>query len=459
MRNLFQKKDVAQLLAQYQKRKHNPSMGAFDLTLMGIGAVIGTGVMVLTGITAAQDAGPAVIFSFILAAVACSLAALCYAEISSALPVYGSAYIYSYTTMGEIVGHLMGWTLLSVYMVTSSAVASGWSSYFNNLLEGFGLSIPKQLLTTPEHGGIMNLPAIMITFVITWILSQGTKESKKFNNAMVIVKILIVALFIIAGSFYVKPENWQPFMPFGAEGVITGAAAVFFAYLGFDAISASAEDVKNPQRNLPIGIIGSLVICTMIYILVCLVMTGMVPYSQLNVPEAMSYVLQVVNQNAVAEIISVGAVIGLMAVIFANTFAATRISFAMSRDGLLPKVFSITGKKSGAPVWNTWITGMLTAFIAGFVDLKNLSDLANMGALLTFLMVSLSVIILRKTEKNLPRGFKVPFVPLLPILSIGFCLFLIANLPMKTWLYFSVWLLAGTAVYFSYSYRHSTLKQ
>lgn len=434
-------------------------MGAFDLTLMGIGAVIGTGVMVLTGITAAQDAGPAVIFSFILAAVACSLAALCYAEISSALPVYGSAYIYSYTTMGEIVGHLMGWTLLSVYMVTSSAVASGWSSYFNNLLEGFGLSIPKQLLTTPEHGGIMNLPAIMITFVITWILSQGTKESKKFNNAMVIVKILIVALFIIAGSFYVKPENWQPFMPFGAEGVITGAAAVFFAYLGFDAISASAEDVKNPQRNLPIGIIGSLVICTMIYILVCLVMTGMVPYSQLNVPEAMSYVLQVVNQNAVAEIISVGAVIGLMAVIFANTFAATRISFAMSRDGLLPKVFSITGKKSGAPVWNTWITGMLTAFIAGFVDLKNLSDLANMGALLTFLMVSLSVIILRKTEKNLPRGFKVPFVPLLPILSIGFCLFLIANLPMKTWLYFSVWLLAGTAVYFSYSYRHSTLKQ
>lgn len=434
-------------------------MGAFDLTLMGIGAVIGTGVMVLTGITAAQDAGPAVIFSFILAAVACSLAALCYAEISSALPVYGSAYIYSYTTMGEIVGHLMGWTLLSVYMVTSSAVASGWSSYFNNLLEGFGLSIPKQLLTTPEHGGIMNLPAILITFVITWILSKGTKESKKFNNAMVIVKILIVALFIIAGSFYVKPENWQPFMPFGAEGVITGAAAVFFAYLGFDAISASAEDVKNPQRNLPIGIIGSLVICTMIYILVCLVMTGMVPYSQLNVPEAMSYILQVVNQHAVAEIISVGAVIGLMAVIFANTFAATRISFAMSRDGLLPKVFSITGKKSGAPVWNTWITGMLTAFIAGFVDLKNLSDLANMGALLTFLMVSLSVIILRKTEKNLPRGFKVPFVPLLPILSIGFCLFLIANLPMKTWLYFSVWLLAGTAVYFSYSYKHSTLKQ
>ncbi|MEK5499749.1 amino acid permease [Bacillus sp. FSL M8-0168] len=459
MRNLFQKKDVVQLLAQHQKRKHNPSMGAFDLTLMGIGAVIGTGVMVLTGITAAQDAGPAVIFSFILAAVACSLAALCYAEISSALPVYGSAYIYSYTTMGEIVGHLMGWTLLSVYMVTSSAVASGWSSYFNNLLEGFGLSIPKQLLTTPEHGGIMNLPAILITFVITWILSKGTKESKKFNNAMVIVKILIVALFIITGSFYVKPENWQPFMPFGAEGVITGAAAVFFAYLGFDAISASAEDVKNPQRNLPIGIIGSLVICTMIYILVCLVMTGMVPYSQLNVPEAMSYVLQVVNQNAVAEIISVGAVIGLMAVIFANTFAATRISFAMSRDGLLPKVFSIAGKKSGAPVWNTWITGMLTAFIAGFVDLKNLSDLANMGALLTFLMVSLSVIILRKTEKNLPRGFKVPFVPLLPILSIGFCLFLIANLPMKTWLYFSVWLLAGTAVYFGYSYKHSTLKQ
>ncbi|ASB91248.1 amino acid permease [Bacillus sonorensis] len=459
MRNLFQKKDVAQLLAQHQKRKNNPSMGAFDLTLLGIGAVIGTGVMVLTGITAAQNAGPAVIFSFILAAVVCSLAALCYAEISSALPVYGSAYIYSYTTMGEIVGHLMGWTLLSVYMLTSSAVASGWSSYFNNLLAGFGLSIPKQLLTTPEHGGVMNLPAIAITFIMTWILSKGTKESKKFNNAMVIVKILIVALFIIAGSFYVKPENWHPFMPFGTEGVITGAAAVFFAYLGFDAISASAEDVKNPQRNLPIGIIGSLLICTLIYILVCLVMTGMVPYSQLNVPEAMSYVLQVVQQNTVAEIISVGAVIGLMAVIFANTFAATRISFAMSRDGLLPKVFSITGKRSGAPVWNTWITGLITALVAGFVDLKNLSNLANMGALLTFLMVSLSVLILRKTHKDLPRGFKVPFVPVIPILSIGFCLFLIANLPAETWLYFSVWLLAGAAVYFGYSYKHSALKR
>lgn len=459
LRNILQKKDIGQLLEQSRSRKTAKTMGAFDLTLMGIGAVIGTGVMVLTGITAANDAGPSVIFSFIIAAVVCSLAALCYAEIASCLPVYGSAYIYSYTTMGEIIGHLMGWTLLSVYMVTTSAVASGWSSYFNNLLGGFHLSIPDTLLTVPSQGGTVNLPAIIITLLITAVLSRGSKESKTFNNVMVLVKISIVLLFIVTGSFYVKPDNWHPFMPYGMQGIITGASAVFFAFLGFDAISASAEEVKKPQRNLPIGIIGSLLVCTMIYVLVCLVMTGMVPYSELNVPEAMSYVLEAVHQNAVAGIISVGAIIGLMAVILANTYAASRISFAMARDGMLPKVFKIVGRKSEAPVWNTWLIGTLSALVAGFIDLKELSNLANIGALLTFAMVSLSVLILRRTHKNLKRGFRVPFVPVLPILSIVCCLFLMINLPGKTWLYFLIWIIVGAAVYFLYSYKHSLLRK
>ncbi|MCA6609221.1 amino acid permease [Bacillus safensis] len=456
MRHILRKKHVHDLLEQSRQQKVKKTLGGLDLTLLGIGAVIGTGVMVLTGITAAKDAGPAVIFSFTIAAIVCSLAALCYAEMASALPVFGSAYIYSYTTMGELVGHLMGWTLLSVYMLTASAVASGWSSYFNSLLEGFGISIPHQFLAGPEQGGYMNLPAIIIALLIAWILSRGTKESKKFNNIMVFVKLGIIVLFIVVGGFYVQPANWQPFMPFGAEGVIAGAAAVFFAFLGFDAISASAEEVKNPQRNLPIGIIGSLLICTIIYIVVCLVMTGMVHYTKLNVTEAMSYVLQSVHQNSVAGIISVGAVIGLMAVIFANNYAATRIAYAMGRDGLLPKVFSKTNK-SDTPVASIWMIGGMTAVISGFIDLKDLSNLANIGALLTFAMVSLSVLILRKTHQQLERGFRVPFVPVLPIISMGCCLFLMLNLPGRTWLYFGVWLLIGVVMYAAYSNKHSEL--
>ncbi|MFS0655424.1 amino acid permease [Bacillus sp. 179-C3.3 HS] len=456
MRHILRKKHIHDLLEQSRQQKVEKTLGGLDLTLLGIGAVIGTGVMVLTGITAAKDAGPAVIFSFAIAAIVCSLAALCYAEMASAVPVFGSAYTYSYITMGELVGHLMGWTLLSVYMVTASAVSSGWSSYFNSLLEGFGVAIPHEFLVGPQQGGFMNLPAILVALLITWILSRGTKESKKFNNMMVFVKLGIIVLFIGVGGFYVQPDNWQPFMPFGFEGVIAGSAAVFFAFLGFDAISASAEEVKNPQRNLPIGILGSLLICTIIYIVVCLVMTGMVHYTELNVTEAMSYVLQRVQQNSVAGIISVGAVIGLMAVVFANHYAATRIAYAMGRDGLLPKVFSKTNR-SDTPVASVWMIGITTAIIAGFFDLKNLSNLANIGALLTFAMVSLSVLILRKTHQQLERGFRVPFVPVLPLVSMGCCLFLMLNLPGQTWLYFGIWLFIGLIMYAAYSSKHSKI--
>ncbi|MFX3623656.1 MAG: amino acid permease [Ectobacillus sp.] len=458
MSSLFKKKSITQMLHQGEKKAQQKTLGAFDLTLLGIGAVIGTGVLVLTGLVAARDAGPAVILSFILAAIVCGFAALCYAEMASAIPVSGSVYTYSYASIGEFVAHLMGWTLLSVYILTTSAVANGWSAYFNNFLSGFGLTIPEQFVTIPSQGGIANVPAILITIAITWLLSQGTKESKKINNLMVLVKMVVITLFIIVGAFYVKPENWTPFMPYGASGVLAGAAAVFFAFLGFDAISTSAEEVKNPQRDLPIGIIASLVVCTIIYVAVCLVLTGIVSYKELNVPEAMAYVLHVVGQDEVAGVIAAGAIIGIMAVIFAYVYASGRVLHAMSRDGLLPKAFSKVNAKTGAPVFTTWLTGIGSGLLAGLVDLKELSNLANIGALLTFAMISVSVIILRKTYPNLKRGFRVPFVPTVPIVSIGFCLFLMVNLPLATWLYFGAWMALGVIVYFGYSRKHSALQ-
>ncbi|MFC5774859.1 amino acid permease [Ectobacillus antri] len=455
---LFKKKSVTLMLEQSKKKQLEKTLGAFDLTLLGIGAVIGTGVLVLTGLVAARDAGPAVILSFMLAAIVCGFAALCYAEFASTIPASGSVYTYAYATIGEFAAHTMGWTLLSVYVLTTSAVANGWSAYFNNFLGGFGLAIPKEFVTIPSQGGTVNLPAICITLAITWLLSRGTKESKKVNNFMVLVKLVVIGLFIVVGAFYVKPENWTPFMPYGLEGVIAGGAAVFFAFLGFDALSTSAEEVKNPQRDLPIGIISSLVICTIIYVAVCLVMTGMVPYTELNVAEAMAYVLHSVGQDAVAGVIAVGAIIGIMAVIFAYVYASTRILFAMSRDGLLPAMFSKTNA-SGVPTFSTWITGAGSAFIAGFVDLKELANLANIGALLTFAVIGLAVILFRKSHPDLQRGFRVPFVPVLPIISVACCVFLMVNLPGTTWLYFSVWVLLGVIVYLGYSRKHSVLQE
>ncbi|MGK9185196.1 amino acid permease [Priestia filamentosa] len=459
MSDLLKKKSITQLLKQGESKTLEKTMGAFDLTLLGIGAVIGTGVLVLTGLVAANDAGPSVIISFILAAIVCGFAALCYAEFASTLPVSGSVYTYTYATIGESIAHLMGWTLLSVYILTTATVASGWSSYFNQFLEGFNLGLPKELVTIPADGGIVNLPAIMITLLITWLLSRGTKESKKVNNFMVLVKLVVIGLFVIVGAFYVKPENWTPFAPFGIEGIMAGSAAVFFAFLGFDALSTSAEEVKNPQRDLPIGIIASLVVCTIIYVVVCLVMTGVVPYTELNVPEAMAYVLHAVGQDAVAGIVTIGAIIGIMAVIFAYIYAATRVLFSMSRDGLLPKSFSKTNEKTGAPVFSTWLIGIISSVIGGVINLKELSNLANIGALLTFGMVGVGIIILRKTHPNLERGFRVPLVPVLPLVSCLCCLFLMVNLPGSTWLYFSGWLVLGIVVYFGYSRHHSKLQK
>ncbi|MGE7426551.1 amino acid permease [Bacillus thuringiensis] len=459
MSNLLKKKSVTQLLEHNQSKILTKTLGAFDLIMLGVGSIVGTGVLVLTGLVAARNAGPAVVFSFILAAIICGFIALCYAEIASTLPASGSVYTYSYATIGEFVAHLVGWSLLLIYIVATAAVAAGWTGYFHNLIKGFGLEIPKALVTIPSHGGIVNLPAVIITLILAWMLSRGTRESKRINNIMVLIKIGMILLFITVGIFYVKPMNWIPIAPYGLSGVFTGGAAILFAFTGFDILATSAEEVKDPKRNLPIGIIASLIICTIIYVIVCLVITGMVSYKELNVPEAMAYVMEVVGQGKVAGAIAAGAVIGLMAVIFSNMYAATRVFFAMSRDGLLPKSFAKVNKKTGAPTFITELAGIGSSIIAGFIDLKELVNLVNIGSLVTFALVCLSVIILRKSHPNLKRGFMVPFVPVLPSVSIVCCLFLMLNLPLRTWMYFSIWITIGAVIYFFYSIKHSNLNE
>lgn len=458
MNSLLRKKSINSILNGNKANGLKKSLGAFDVTLMSIGAVIGTGVMVLTGLVASRQAGPAVVLSFIASAIVCSLVALCYAEFASSIPSSGSAYAYIYVSLGELVAHLVGWSLVIGYTVSTATVAGGWSAYFNGLLNEVGIQLPAQFVNNPSNGGIANVPAMLVVLFVTFLLSRGTSESKKINNLMVIVKLVVIVLFLAVGVFYVKPENWHPFMPYGMKGVFAGAASVFFAFTGFDAVSTSAEEVKNPQRNLPIGILVSLAVCAIIYVVVCLVLTGVTNYTMLNVGDAMSYALSSVGQGLAASLISVGAIIGIIAVMFAYSFGASRILFSMSRDGLLPGVFSKVNKKSNAPTLSIWVIGIMGSVLSGIIDLKQLADLANIILIGTFMLVALSVIVLRKTHKNLKRNFKVPLVPLLPIIAIAACLFLMFNLSLATWLYFVAWLSLGTAIYFSYSYKHSSLK-
>ncbi|MFD3447608.1 amino acid permease [Microbacteriaceae bacterium 4G12] len=455
MKYLFHKKSVQALLLQNNNKHIQKTLGAFDLVLLGIGAIVGIGILVLTGVIAATHAGPAVIFSFMLSAFVCTFVAFCYAEVASTIPSSGGVYTYSYVTIGEFVAFLTGWAQILMYVLSVAAVANGWSAYFISFIKGFHIELPKVLYTVPQQGGIMNLPAICIILIITWVLSQGVKESKRVTNIMVGMKLFIILLFVIVGIFYVRPTNWTPFMPFGVQGVITGAAAVFFAFLGFDAVATAAEDVKQPQRDLPIGIIGSLLVCTFLYVVVSLVLTGMVPYQLLNVSDAMAFALQRVGQNFTAGILSVGALAGIMSVILAYLYAGVRIVYSISRDHLLPKAFSRTNAKTNAPVFTTWMMGLAGAALGGFVDLKALSDFINMTALLTFIMVALAVIILRKTNADLPRGFKAPLVPFLPLFTIGCCLFMMTRLSGVTWLYFGVWIALGACAYYLYTRKQT----
>ncbi|MBN3754365.1 amino acid permease [Paraburkholderia sp. Tr-20389] len=461
--SLFRTKSIDAMIASSQKPNGlKKVLGPLDLILMGIGAIIGTGIFVITG-TGAVTAGPALILSFVVAAVACGFAALCYAEFSSTVPVAGSIYAYSYATLGEFVAWMIGWDLMLEYGLATSAVSAGWSGYFQSLMAGFGLHLPVALSAAPGAvpGAVTycNLPALVIMLAITAMLSIGVRETKRINNLMVAIKVTVVVLFIVVGMRHVQPANWHPFAPFGYGGVLSAASLVFFAFIGFDAVSSAAEEVKRPGRDLPIGIIGSLACCTILYIAVSAIMTGIVPYQQfLGIDHPVSLALQYAKEHWFAGFVDLGAILGMTTVILVMCYGQTRIVFAMSRDGLLPRKFSTIHPKFGTPFLTTWSVGILFSIIGAVVPLSVLAELVNIGTLAAFCLVAVAVIVLRKKRPDLPRAFHCPGVPAVPSLAIAFCLVLMAYLKPITWIAFGVWLALGAFVYFAYA-RHKSVLQ
>ncbi len=443
-------------------------LSAWDLAFLGVGAIIGTGIFVLTGIAAATQAGPAIVLSFVVAGLACTFAALSYAELSAAIGGCGSAYGYSYAAFGELIAFIIGWDLLLEYAISVAAVANGWAGYLNNALSAIGSGLPDGLTKAPSLGGIINLPAAAIILILMFLLIAGVKHSAKANNIMVAVKLVTIAIFITIALFNVNPENWHPFMPFGwfhtlpdgqTIGVFAGASLVFFAYVGFDAVSTAAEEAKDPQSDLPFGIVSSLVFCTIIYILVSGLLTGVVNYKELNVSSPVAHALSLLGYKWGAAVISTGVISGLTTVMLVLYYGLTRIIFAMSRDGLLSPFFSQVNEKTQTPVRVIIIAGVIMALIAGFVPLGELAELVNIGTLAAFVLVCLGVIVLRITHVDLERPFRTPLSPLFPLLGILSCGSLMAFLPVITWLRFFVWLVLGLIVYFAYSFKHSKLEK
>ncbi len=438
-----------------KKVEHKKTLGLFDLAILGIGAIIGTGILVLTGIVAAEDAGPAIVFSFLIAALASGLIGLCYAELTTSLPNSGSAFFYAWVAIGKFVAFLAGWTLIGVYVTTTATVANGWTGYVQSFLEVLGVKLPHQFLVNPAAGGYINLPAVLMILLMTIVLTRGTSESKWVNNFLVGVKLFIILLFIVVSVWHVNPANWHPFLPYGYRGIFTGASAVFFSFLGFDALATSAEDAKDVGHTIPRAIVLCLTISTALYILVSLVMTGVLSYKKLNVSEAMSYVLLSQGHNYVAEIVSLGAVLGIMAVVFAFIYAGSNILKSMSRSRFLPKGLSIVNTKTQSPNRAIWLVGLAAAAFAGEFNLHYLALIANIGSLMVFTLISLIVIILRYRYPELKRPFMVPHGKILPLLSIIICIILLANISLKAWLTYLAWIACGLIVYYCYSLRHA----
>ncbi|WP_265489996.1 APC family permease [Lactiplantibacillus plantarum] len=456
---IFQKEDLERYL---QKDSHfERTLSAVDLIALGIGAVIGTGIFILPGTVAATKAGPGIILSFVLAAIVCAVAAMCYAEFASVLPIAGSAYSYGNIVYGEMIGWIIGWALVLEYVLAVATVAAGWAAYFNSFIAGFGLKLPKAITGSfdPAHGTYINVIAILIVCLIAWIIDTGLKTSIRLNNIIVVVKLAIIVLFLLVGSFYVKPSNWTPFAPFGGTGILKGAAVVFFAYLGFDAVSSSAAEVKNAKRNMPIGIIGTLVICTIFYILVSGVLTGMVSYKQLNVDDAVAFALQLVHQNFVAGIISIGALAGMFTMMVTMIYSSSRLLYSIGRDGLLPRFLGKIDKHH-APKNAMLTVTIVISILAGLIPLDQLANLVNIGTLIAFAFVSFGILLLRRNPKlNAIKGFRVPLYPVLPIISGLLCLFMMTQLSMETWLASLVWFLLGLIIYFGYGIRHSRMNK
>ncbi len=426
-----------------------------DLISLGIGAVIGTGIFILPGTVAATTAGPAISISFILAAIVCSFAAMCYAEFSSALPIAGSAYAYGNIIFGEIVGWIIGWALILEYMLAVAAVSTGFSGYFSTLLSGFGLAIPKALSGSfnPAAGTYVNIVAVAVVLIIGVLLSRGMRASMVVSRIMVLVKIAIIVLFVAVGIFFIKPVNWQPFTPFGVKGILAGAATVFFAYLGFDAVSASAPEVVKPQKTLPRGIIGTLIIATILYVAVAIVLTGLVHYTKLDVSNPVSFALQVIHQPKLAGIIAIGALAGMFTMMLTMIYSSSRLVYAIGRDGLLPKWFGHV--TNGLPEHSLWTVTIIIAIMGGFIPLDQLVNLVNIGTLIAFAFVSIGIIPLRRHKDIDNQGFKVPGYPVVPVLSFIFCLIFMTQLSAETWLMSLVWFAFGLVIYFAYGYRHA----
>jgi len=460
---LFRRKFLEHIVEEIDIEKHRllRTLNAFDLTVLGIGAIIGVGIFVLTGAAAARFAGPGVILSFLISGSACAFAALCYAELSSSIPVAGSAYNYAYATMGEIVAWIIGWDLILEYVVACIAVAIGWSGYFVSILKALGISIPVWCSSAPGTvpGAIINLPAMAIVFLLTILLVIGVKESARFTSVMVIVKLGTVATFILVGFSHVTPANWTPFLPFGFKGVLSGAAIVFFAYIGFDAISTAAEETTNPQRNLPIGIILSLAICTVLYLIVSAILTGIVSYKELDHPAPVAHALALVGFRWASALVSAGAVAGITSVLLVMLMGQPRIFFSMARDGLLWPWVSKVHPRFRTPYVAQIVTGLTVATFAGFIDIGTAAELCNIGTLFAFTIVCGGVVILRRTRPDLPRPFRCPLVPWIPLLGMGFCMSLMLSLPKITWVRFAVWLLTGFFIYFLYGIQHSRMAQ
>jgi APA family basic amino acid/polyamine antiporter len=463
MHNLFRKKAVAYDNSEFGLRR---CLSALDLTLLGIGAIIGTGIFVLTGIAAATQSGPAVVLSFVVAGIACTFAALSYAELASSVGGCGSAYGYSYAAFGELIAWIIAWDLILEYGVSVAAVANGWSGYFNNALSAMGIGLPVELTKGPFAGGLVNLPAFFIVLGLMVMLIIGVKESARLNGVMVAVKLTTIAIFLAVAIFNIHPANWSPFAPFGwfehtpegkPVGILAGASLVFFAYVGFDAVSTAVEEAHDPQRDIPRGLLASLIFCTIIYIVVSGVLTGIVHYTELNVDSPVAFALQKIGFNWASALVAAGVITGLTTVMLVLYYALTRIIVGVSRDGLLPEYYAAVNPKTQTPVRTTVITGVIIAVMSGFIPLGILAELVNIGTLVAFVLVCAGVIALRITHPDLPRPFKMPGGIILPVLGVLSCGALICFLPFETHLRFIVWLALGLVIYFGYSIKRSKL--
>jgi APA family basic amino acid/polyamine antiporter len=462
---IFRLKSIEQILADSNRPEHRlkKTLTVWDLTALGIGAIIGTGIFVLIGTAIVGDAhrpgaGPGIILSFVLSGVTCSLAALCYAEFAAMIPVAGSAYTYSYATLGEFLAWITGWNLILEYGVACVAVAIGWSGYFNNILKTIGIELPHWATHAPgSDGGIVNLPAAIIVLLVTAVLVRGMKESARATGVIVMVKIAVILFFIAVGVSSVEPANWTPFMPYGFPGVGAAAAIIFFAYIGFDAVSTTAEEARNPQRDIPIGIIASLGVCTVLYVVVAAILTGIIPYNQIDVHAPVAEALRMSGFHWGAALVATGAVAGITSVLFVMMIGQIRVFFAMSRDGLLGPWLSKVHPRFGTPHHATLLTGVGVAVLAALIPIGEAADMTNIGTLFAFVLVCAGVLILRRTQPNHPRPFRIPFMPWVPLLGIAACLALMAFLPTMTWIRFAVWSAIGVVTYFWYGVKHSRL--